>query len=510
MLGNNSKTVKSSDVPRMARRKIFFVEKQERPDLMIDREKFRAVSALIKSHDIEFISLKFNDLYARWYHFTIPVFLFAVNLFTDGIAYDASSIPGFQEIEKSDMLLIPDINTAIVDPVSLHPTLSIICDTVEPYSFAPYWRDPRHIAVKTEALLLKNGIDKAYFGPEIEFFLFDDVRYKTGDNFGSWKVDMSEANWHSDYGEKCLGNTIRKQEGYLVVPPFDQTLDLRLEMIKMLEAAGIAVERDTHERATAGSAEIDIHYDSLLRMADKVNLYKYIIRNVAVKHGKSVTFMPKPLFSHSGNGMHTHHSVWSRGKPLFADGKKSYYGLSQYALSYMAGILTHASSILAFAAPTVNSYRRLVPNYEAPTTLMFGARNRSTAMRIPAYPDTAVSRRIEFRAPDPSGNPYLWFSAMVLAGLDGVKKKLDPVKLGYGPLEKSGYTLSSEEVSHIKFLPGSLREVLDALDRDRTYLTDEGIFTDKLIDLWIREKTKEIEKVNLYPTPIDYEMYYDV
>lgn len=476
---------------------------------MVDEKKFQVVLARIKKENIAFVSLKFNDLFGRWIHFTIPVSRFTKDLFREGIAYDGSSIAGFQSIEKSDMLLLPDIDTAVLDPVITHPTMSIVCDTVEPYTLEPYWRDPRQIAKKTESYLKKHGIDQAYFGPEIEFFLFDDVRYKAGENFGHWEIDVREANWHSDEGEVNLGNTVRKQEGYFVVPPFDQTINLRLTIVQALEDVGIEVERDTHERATAGSAEIDIRYDSLLRMADKFNLFKYIVRNVAIKHGKSATFMPKPLFSHNGSGMHTHHSLWAKGKPLFADGKGSYHGLSQFALSYLAGVLTHSSSILAFAAPTVNSYRRLVPGYEAPTTIAFGARNRSTAIRIPAYPDTAASRRIEFRAPDPSGNPYLWFSAMVLAGLDGVKRKLDPVKLGYGPFEKSGYEMTKEEVSRVKFTPGSLSEVLDALNKDRFYLTESGIFSDKLIDLWIEEKRKEIGKVNLYPTPIDYELYYD-
>lgn len=476
---------------------------------MVDEKKFKEVLRLIEKHSITFVSLKFNDLFGRWIHFTIPVSRFTKDLFREGIAYDGSSIAGFQSIEKSDMLLLPDIDTAVVDPIITHPTISIVCDTVEPYTLEPYWRDPRQIAKKTESYLKKHGIDQAYFGPEIEFFLFDDVRYKTGDNFGHWETDVAEANWHSDEGEINLGRTIRKQQGYFAVPPFDHTIDLRLTIVQTLEDVGIEVERDTHERATAGSAEIDIRYDSLLRMADKFNLFKYIVRNVAIKHGKSVTFMPKPLFSHNGSGMHTHHSLWAKGKPLFADGKGNYHGLSQFALSYLAGVLTHASSILAFAAPTVNSYRRLVPGYEAPTTIAFGARNRSTAIRIPAYPDTAASRRIEFRAPDPSGNPYLWFSAMVFAGLDGVAKKLDPVKLGYGPFEKSGYEMTSEEARRVKFTPGSLAEVLEALNKDRTYLVETGIFTDKLIDLWIEEKRKEIAKVNLYPTPIDYELYYD-
>ena len=477
---------------------------------MVDAEKFKKVSALIKKHKIEFVSLKFNDLFGRWIHFSIPSARFTDDLVREGIAYDGSSIAGFQSIEKSDMLLLPDINTAVVDPVmEKYPTLSVVCNTVEPYTREPYWRDPRHIAIKTEQYLRKHGIDKAYFGPEIEFFLFDDVRYKAGEHFGHWEVDVAEANWHSDEGEINLGTSVRKQEGYFVVPPFDHAINIRLAMVNALEQAGIVVERDTHERATAGSAEIDIRFDSLTRMADTINLFKYIVRNVAVKHGKSATFMPKPLFSHNGNGMHTHHSIWAKGKPLFADGKTSYHGLSQFGLHYLAGVLTHASSILAFAAPTVSSYRRLVPGYEAPTTIAFGARNRSTAIRIPAYPDTAASRRIEFRAPDPSGNAYLWFSAMVLAGLDGVKKKLDPVKLGFGPFEKSGYEMTKEELDRVKFTPGSLGEVLEALDVDRAYLTESGVFSDRLINLWIEEKRKEIAKVNLYPTPIDYEMYYD-
>lgn len=476
---------------------------------MVDAKMWKEVSALIKRNKIEFVSLKFHDLFARWIHFTIPVSRFTQDLFDEGIAYDGSSIAGFQSIDKSDMLLLPDITTVIVDPVVQHPTLSVICNTAEPYTKAPYWRDPRHVAIATEKYLKKHGIDVAYFGPEIEFFLFDDVRYKTGDNFAHWEVDVAEANWHSDDGETNLGRTVRKQEGYFVVPPFDHTIDVRLEMVHVLEQSGIEVERDTHERATAGSAEIDIKYDSLLRMADKFNLFKYIVRNVAIKHGKSATFMPKPLFSHNGSGMHTHHSVWAKGKPLFADGKGSYHGLSQFALSYIAGVLTHASAILAFAAPTVNSYRRLVPGYEAPTTIAFGARNRSTAIRIPAYPDTAASRRLEFRAPDPSGNPYLWFSAMVLAGLDGVKRKLDPTKLGFGPFEKSGYEMTEAEAKGVRFTPGSLAEVLIALDGDRKFLTESGIFSDQLIDLWIEEKTKELGKVNLFPTPADYELYYD-
>ncbi|MHB8572392.1 MAG: type I glutamate--ammonia ligase [Candidatus Dormibacteria bacterium] len=467
--------------------------------------------ALAEARGARMVDYRFIDLPGTWQHFSAPIHTLDAGTFKEGVGFDGSSIRGFQEIQESDMLLLPDPATAHVDPFYAVPTLVLTCDVVEPGTFKPYSRDPRHIARKAEAYLVKSKVaDIAYFGPEAEFFIFDDVRYESSHNVQFASVDSAEGFWNSaDDSGFNLGHKLRNKEGYFPAPPADSLQDLRTEMVLHMMDLGIDVEAQHHEVATAGQAEIDMRFQPLLRMADQVCLYKYICKNTARQHGKSVTFMPKPIFGDNGSGMHVHVSLWKGGKPLFHSAK-GYAQLSDMALSFAAGLLTHAPAILAFAAPTTNSYKRLVPGFEAPVNLVLSARNRSAAVRVPMYSDNPKAKRLEFRPPDPAANPYLTFSAMLMAGLDGVRRKLDLTKSGFGPLEKNIYELGASELRKIKSVPGSLDEALAALDRDREFLLEGGVFTDDLVDTYIDYKTQnEANQVRLRPHPKEFELYYD-
>lgn len=468
----------------------------------------KEVVNLIKDLDIQMIDFKFVDMPGTWQHFSIPKGDFSAELFEEGLGFDGSSIRGWKAIHESDMLVMPDATSAVVDPFCQVPTLSLTCDVVDPITKENYDRDPRSIAKKAEEYLKSTGIaDTAYFGPEAEFFIFDDVRYEQNEYSSFFQVDSDEAHWNSgrDEGANNLGNKIRAKGGYFPVSPADQQQDIRTEMSLELEKVGIAVERQHHEVATAGQAEIDIRFDSMLKMADKTMWFKYVIKNVAKRHGKTVTFMPKPLYGDNGSGMHTHQSLWKGGKPLFAGDK--YAGLSEMGLHYIGGILKHAPALVALTNPTTNSYKRLVPGYEAPIKLAYSSRNRSAAIRIPMYSASPKAKRIEFRTPDPSCNPYLAFAAMLLAGLDGIKNKIDPGQ----PMDKNIYGLNPQELAEIRAIPGSLDEALACLKKDHEFLLAGNVFSEDLIDTWIDYKfTNEIDMTRLRPTPTEYYLYYDV
>jgi glutamine synthetase len=470
------------------------------------------VLRLAEEQGAKMVDFKFVDMPGTWQHFSIPLSQLDQDLFDAGIGFDGSSIRGFQEIHESDMLLMPDPTTAVMDPFGVTPTLSLICDVVEPGTLRPYSRDPRSLAKRAEAYLRDTGIaDTSYFGPEAEFFIFDDVRYDSAPHTQFYAVDSREGNWNTARDERPnLANKIRNKEGYFPVPPVDSLQDIRNEMCLVMESVGVPVERQHHEVATAGQAEIDMKFDTLVGMADKLMMYKYVVKNVALRHGKVVTFMPKPIYGDNGSGMHVHQSLWKKGEPLFFDAR-GYALLSEKARFYIGGLLLHAPAILAFAAPTTNSYRRLVPGFEAPVNLVFSARNRSAAIRIPMYSDKPHTKRIEFRPPDPSCNPYLAFSAMLLAGLDGIARRIDPSAHGMGPLDKNIYDLSEAEYAEIRSVPGSLAEALGALDQDRAFLTAGGVFSDDLIDDYLSYKmAREVDEVRLRPTPHEFYLYFDV
>ena len=473
-------------------------------------EGVRRVWKLIKENNIKIVDLKFNDLPGLWQHFSIPIGElhedYRKGIWADGIGFDGSSIRGFQKIQESDMNLYLDTQTAVVDPACEVPTLSIVCDIFDPLSKKPYSRDPRFIAKKAEAYLKSTGIaTTSYWGPEAEFFIFDGIRFDQTENEGYYFIDSVEGEWNTGRDEKPnLGYKPRYKEGYFPVPPHDSQQDLRSKMILKMIEAGITVEKQHHEVATAGQAEIDIRYTTLVQQADNMMMYKYIVKNVARAHGRVATFMPKPLFGDNGSGMHTHQSLFNEGEALFAD-KKGYAGISQMCKWYIGGLLKHAASILAFAAPTTNSYKRLVPGYEAPVNLVYSARNRSAACRIPMYTDHPKAKRIEFRPPDPSCNPYLAFAAMLMAGLDGIQNKIDPGQ----PLEKNTYELSDEEKAKIATVPGSLCESLCALEKDHKFLLKGDVFTQDVIDVWLEYKRQEIPKVGLRPHPYEFHLYFD-
>ncbi len=466
---------------------------------------------LIKDDGIQVVDLKFVDLPGLWQHFSISAREFDESAFTDGVGFDGSSIRGFQEINESDMLLLPDPTTAFLDPFTAVPTLSIICDVRDPITGDLYSRDPRHVAKKAENYLKTSGVaERAYFGPEAEFYVLDHVRFDQSYNFGYYHIDSEEGFWNSgkegENGEKNLGYKPRYKEGYFPVPPTDSLQDIRSEMMLTLEKVGVPVEVHHHEVGTAGQTEIDLRFDTLTKMGDNMLKYKYVVKNVARRHGKTVTFMPKPIFQDNGSGMHVHQSLWTNGTNLFYR-KGGYADLSDSAVHYIGGILTHAPALLAFCAPTTNSYRRLVPGYEAPINLMYSQRNRSACVRIPVYSRSEKAKRLEFRCPDPSANPYLALSAMLLAGLDGIRKKVVPPS----PIDKDLYDLSPSEKEKVKSTPGSLDEVLAALEKDHAFLTEGGVFTDDLIEGWIKYKSKkEIDSIRLRPHPYEFAMYFDV
>lgn len=462
--------------------------------------------ALAKEQGAELVDLKFMDLIGTWQHFTIPMSEYDEDLFEDGSGFDGSSIRGWQPINASDMLVIPDPGTAVMDPFCDKPTLSLLGNIVDPITREPYSRDPRGIAKKAEAYVQSGGFgDVAYFGPEPEFFILDEVRFDQNAFEGYYHVNSVEGVWNSGRDEgPNLGYKPRHKEGYFPVSPLDSFQDVRTEMVQTMEKVGIRVEKHHHEVATAGQAEIDLRFLPLVRMADALQWYKYIVKNVAKRHGKTATFMPKPVFGDNGSGMHTHQSIWKGGTPLFAgDG---YGGMSEFAMHYIAGILAHAPAICAFAAPTANSYRRLVPGFEAPVNLAYSSRNRSAAVRIPMYSMSPKAKRIEVRFPDATSNGYLAFSAMLMAGLDGVERKLSPGD----PLDKDIYALTPEELANVPSVPGSLPEALRALEQDHDFLLKGDVFTEDVVETWVEYKTsQEIDELRLRPHPYEFALYYD-
>ena len=469
------------------------------------------VMRLAQEKGVRMVDFKFTDVPGTWQHFSAPVRVLDQTLFDEGIGFDGSSIRGFQEINESDMLLFPDPTTAILDPFTAEPTLSLVCDVTQPGAHRdPYTRDPRYIARKAEQHLTHSGIaDKVYVGPEAEFFVFDDVKYRTSQNEQWAVVDSEEAHWNSGRnGSANLGHRNRPKEGYFPVAPNDTLQDLRTAMVLTMEECGIDVEAQHHEVAAGGQCEIDMRFDSLLRMADKVMLYKYIVKNTARRAGKTVTFMPKPVFGDNGSGMHVHMSLWKGETPLFAE-PEGYAGLSELARFFIGGLLTHAPAILALAAPGTNSYRRLVPGYEAPVNLVFSQRNRSAAVRIPMYSDNPKAKRVEFRPPDPTCNPYLTFSALLMAGLDGIRREIVPEEHGFGPLDRNIYEMCAEEKREIKSVPGSLDEALTALELDHEFLLKGDVFTTDLLAKYVEMKREQAAEVRLRPTPMEFALYYD-
>ena len=460
----------------------------------------------MRSNGAEMMDLKFVDLLGTWQHCTFPIDVLDDSVFTDGLGFDGSSIRGWQGIHVSDMLAVPDPNSACIDPFFARPTVSVIADVVDPVEKKAYSRDPRFVARKAEAFLKDTGLaDTAYIGPEPEFFIFDEVRYEQTQNTGMYKIDSGEGAWNTArFEEPNLGYKPSFKGGYFPVSPTDTYHDLRGEMVYEMRKVGIIVEAHHHEVATAGQSEIDMRFQPLSKMADQMMWYKYICKNVAKRNGKTVTFMPKPIFEDNGSGMHTHFSLWKGNKPLFAG--KGYAGLSDMALYAIGGILKHAPAILAFAAPTTNSYRRLVPGFEAPVNLCLSARNRSASCRIPMYSQNPKAKRVEFRCPDPSCNPYLTFSAILMAALDGIKHKTDPGE----PLDRDIYEMSREELANTRKTPGSLEEAIKALEADHDFLLVGDVFTQDLIDAWVTwKKDKELDPVRLRPIPYEFHLYYD-
>jgi glutamine synthetase len=459
-----------------------------------------------KDNGAQIVDFRFTDLPGLTQHFSVPVDELTEAGFEEGYGFDGSSIRGFQQIQESDMLLMPDPTTAVMDPFRQHPTLLLNCFVRDPITGESYTRDPRYIAKKAEDHLKGSGIaDISYWGPECEFYIFDEARFDQTQNSGYYHIDSSEGVWGSGQ-PGSRGYRPRYKEGYFPVPPMDQYQDLRSEMILVMKECGIDIEVQHHEVGTAGQAEIDMRFDSLLKMADKVMLYKYIVKNVAWRAGKTATFMPKPIFMDNGSGMHTHQSLWRNGDNLFYD-ETGYAGLSDMARYYIGGLLTHAPALLAFAAPTTNSYRRLVPGYEAPINLCYSSRNRSACVRIPVYSTSPKAKRLEFRTPDPSCNPYLSFAACLQAGLDGVRNKIEPPE----PVDKDLYDLEPEEAAQIQQVPGSLEEVLNALEADNDWLLEGGVFTEDVIETWLDYKrSKELDAIRLRPHPYEFALYYDI
>ncbi len=459
-----------------------------------------------RSHGCQIVDLKFCDLLGLWQHFSIPASELEPGMFETGLGFDGSSIRGWQAIQASDMLVLPDAASAKLDPFTAVPTLSLIGDIIDPVTRANYSRDPRHIARKAAAYLRASGVaDTAHFGPEAEFFVLDDVRYDQNQRSAYYYLDSVEGQWNSGREEAPnLGYKPRYKEGYFPVPPTDSLQDIRSDMVCTLEQLGLRLEAHHHEVATAGQCEIDLRYLPLEDMADAMMWYKYVVKNVARRHGKTATFMPKPVFADNGTGMHVHQSLWLGGEPLFAgDG---YAGLSQLAMHYIGGILKHAPALAAFTNPSTNSYRRLVPGFEAPINLAYSSRNRSAAVRIPMYLDQPAAKRIEVRFPDPSCNPYLAFSAMLMAGLDGIEHKLDPGE----PLDKDIYAMSASELAEVPSTPASLEQALSCLREDCEFLLKGEVFTDDVIDTWIDYKMeREVSALRLRPHPYEFALYFD-
>lgn len=462
----------------------------------------------IKAENVQMIDLRFTDLPGTWQHFSVPPSAVDADAMNDGIGFDGSSIRGFQEIQESDMLVVPDPSTAFLDPFTPVTTLALIGNIRDPVTGQAYSRDARHIAQKAEAHLKRIGTaDTAYFGPEAEFFVFNEVRYAQGMNFAYHEIDSAEGTWNSGKEEgPNLGHKPRQKEGYFPTPPVDSMQDLRTEMVLTMELLGIPIEAHHHEVATAGQAEIDMHFTTLTRMADNLMIYKYVVKNTARKRGMTATFMPKPLFEDNASGMHVHQSLWKGNNNLFHS-EKHYANLSDLGRYYIGGLLKHAWALCAFCAPTTNSYRRLVPGYEAPINLVYSQRNRSACCRIPMYSPNPRAKRVEFRTPDPSCNGYLAFAAMLMAGLDGVDKRIDPGE----PIDKNLYDLPPAEAKAVKSTPGSLQQALDALEADHAFLLRGDVFTKDVIETWVRYKrANEVDAIALRPHPYEFHLYYDI
>ena len=464
------------------------------------------VLEFVKKNDIKILDLRFTDLPGLQHHVSYPIGQLTESSFEEGFGMDGSSIRGWAAIHESDMLLVPDPKTFLRDPFTELPTLVMICDVIDPVTKQRYDRDPRYIAKKAEMYLASTGLaDTAYFGAEAEFFIFDNIRFDQREQHGFYFIDAEEGRWNSGRKEGNLGYRPRFKEGYFPVPPTDHYQDLRSEMVMTMQSVGMEVECHHHEVATGGQTEIDLKFDSLVRSADHMMLYKYVVKNVAYQYGKTVTFMPKPLFQDNGSGMHCHQSLWKGGKPLFAgDG---YAGLSQMALWYIGGLIKHGPALSAIIAPTTNSYKRLVPGFEAPVNLAYSRRNRSAACRIPMYSASPKAKRVEFRPPDPSCNPYLAFAAMMMAGIDGIENQMDPGS----PLDKDIYDLGPEELRKVPSMPGSLEDALCALEKDHAFLLKGDVFTEELLGTYIDYKrTKEVDAIRLRPHPYEFALYYDI
>jgi glutamine synthetase len=475
------------------------------------------IKGYCEANGVRFVDIKFVDLFGLWQHITRPIRElnewddYASSPWRTGYGFDGSSIRGFQKIEESDMLLIPDPSTALIDPFIQSPTLSVVANVEDPVTRQPYTRDARYIAQKAEAYVKDMGVgDTVYIGPELEFFVFDEVRYESNQHSAFYSVDSDEGIWNSGAestmrGDLNTGYRPRYKEGYFPVSPHDSMTDIRNEMVELMEAAGIQVELHHHEVATAGQGEIDMRFDTLTKMGDKAMLYKYIVKNVAKRHGKVATFMPKPLFQDNGSGMHTHLSIWKNGENLFAGNE--YAGISRLCKSYIAGLIRHGRALMAICAPGTNSYKRLVPGYEAPVNLVYSARNRSAACRIPLVSPSPKSKRVEFRPPDPSGNPYLTFAAILMAGLDGIKNGWDPGP----PLDKTNlFELSPDELANIPTVAQSLDGSLRALEEDHDFLLEGGVFTPDVLETWIRWKYEnDVDAVRMRPHPYEFQLYFD-
>ena len=461
----------------------------------------------IKDLDVKMVDMRFTDMPGTTHHFTIPIKFLDEDIFEDGLGFDGSSVRGFQAIENSDMIVIPDVTTAYIDPFFSEKTIVFYCDIKDPITKESYTRDPRNIAKKAEGYLKTSGIgDTAFFGPEAEFFIFNDVKYDSGSNFAFHEVDSSEGTWNTGKDEgPNLGHKPRHKEGYFPLPPVDSMHDVRTEMVMTMQDIGLTVEAHHHEVATGGQQEIDLEFAPLVSMADDLMKYKYVVKNVAKLHGLSATFMPKPLFGDNGSGMHVHQSVWKDGDTLMYK-KGNYADLSDLALNYIGGILKHAPALLAFCAPTTNSYKRLVPGFEAPVNIAYSQRNRTASVRIPTYSSSPKSKRMEFRCPDPTANPYLAFAAMLMAGLDGVKNKIDPGE----PTDINIYEAPEEILAKIPSTPGSLAEALDALESDHAFLLEGDVFTKDVIETYVNYKREnEVNPVNIQPHPHEFKLYYD-
>lgn len=474
---------------------------------MADKDEIKKVLSYVKDNNIQFIDFKFMDFPGQWQHFTVPVSQFDEDSFEDGYGFDGSSIRGWKVINESDMLIIPDPKTMFLDEFIEAPTVSLVCDVYEPATKEKYSRCPRNIAQKAEAYVQSTGIaDTVFFGPEAEFFVFDDVRFDSTPNSSFYMVDSVEGRWNTGTDEgPNLAYKPRYKEGYFPVPPTDSLMDLRNEMVLALQRAGLHVEAQHHEVASGGQCEIDLRFEPLIKAADQLLMFKYIVKNTAKKYGRTVTYMPKPVAGDNGSGMHVHTSLWKEGKPLFAG--NGYAGLSEMALYFIGGLLKHAPAVLAFTNPTTNSYKRLVPGFEAPVNLAYSQRNRSASVRIPMYSNSPKAKRVEFRCPDPSGNPYLAFPAILMAGMDGILNRIDPGD----PLDKDIYDLPPEELANVPSTPDSLSAALKALEDDHEFLLKGDVFTEDVVETWIKYKTeKEVKPAALQPTPLEFGLYYDI